>query len=441
MADPIEKILRELDQPVEPRPEFGHRLLDQLLDSLGSTTSVAPPARPRFPFLRELVAAAALLVFAIGLAVAFSVLRSSRQPSTSPSPPPQRPSPAVILFSDAGNANQVDGMTWDGQSVTVTRVPNANPNPAGASSSNPAGTLFVDFPKIVDRSGRVVAELTGGPYADSSANIFFGTWADDELHYCQVVPFLARGTKPEVGTLQLMTPGGRPRDVARVGIQAPGANTLGVTVCSVLADRAVVIQREQTFIQYWVVQLSSGRVLWTHNRKSTCPPPVPTASACGITNVVASRDGRYIAEEIPTRTSFIYRPDGSKAEDILTGPSTIYGPDGSPVGNVDGSVRAFSWDGSLAVIYSNGGRASVIRWANGTVIWTAPLGKKIWGFQPEPGGTSLAVLTGDPAAGYGRPTSPLVLYLVSSDGRVIGQHEVGWSLLACLPIACGGAAW
>lgn len=59
MADPTEQILRELDQPVEPRLEFGTRLLDQLLDSLGATTSVAPPARPRFPFLRELVAVAA----------------------------------------------------------------------------------------------------------------------------------------------------------------------------------------------------------------------------------------------------------------------------------------------------------------------------------------------------------------------------------------------
>ncbi len=404
----------------------------------------------------ELAAGIAAVVIAAIVIGSFAYIRAVSRPHTV-SPPTHsvpRPSPAltrplnvdpatpVLLFNDAGDNYQVDGMTWDGRSGALTEVPTGGQNLVPAESSNPAGTLFVAFPNILDRSGRVVAKLSG-PYSDPRMNDFLGAWADDEQHYCQVAPALAAGANPLPGTLQLTTPRGTPRNVVKVGNQGPDGSTLTVTVCSVLADRAVVVQREQSFIQYWVVQLSNGRVIWTHNLNSTCPPPIPTVSGCGLANVVASRDGRYVAEVQPTNTSFIYRPDGSKAEVLPTGPSTIYGPNGSPVRNIDGAVSAFSWDGSLALVtVSSAGRArmSLIRWMDGTVIWTAPDGKKIWGVQPEPGGTSLAILTGDPA-GYGRPSTPIVLQVVSSDGRVIGQQEVGWSLLACLPIACGGAAW
>ena len=417
MADPIEKILRELDQPVEPRPEFGTRLLDQLLDSLGSTTPVAPPARPRFPFLRELAAAAAVLVFIAGLAIAFSVLRSGRQPSTSPSPAPPRPSPALtqplnvspatalILFNDLGNPLQVDGMTWDGQSGKLIQVPDAGQNTMSAESSNPAGKLFVAFPNILDTSGHVVAKLAGGPYADPGVGMYFvGTWADDGFQYCQVVPIFG-GTSPVTGILQLTTPGGTPRDVVRVGTQASGENTLTVSTCSVLADRAVVIQADPNpspygpapLIQYWVVQLSTGHILWTHD-----------LTGKGVANVVASRDGRYVAE------------------DQTTGATTIYGANGSQVGHVNGWVQTFSWDGALAIVVANGGRATVVRWSDGKVVWTLPADDRLSGFQPEPGGTSLAVQTING-----------VLYVVSSNGRVVAQRRVAsGALLACNPRAC-----
>ena len=417
MADPIEKILIDLDQPVEPRPEFGARLLDQLLDSLGATTTVSPPARPRFPFLRELAAAAAVLVFIAGLAIAFSVLRSNHQPSTSPSPPPLRPSPAltqplqvspttpVILFIDLGNGLQVDGMTWDGQSGKLTQVSDGGQNTSGAESSNPAGTLFVAFPNILDRSGHVVAKLAGGPYADPGVGMYFvGTWADDERHYCQVVPIFG-GTGAVTGTLQLTTPGGTPRDVVRVGTQAAVENTLTATTCSLLGDRAVVIQADTNpgpngsaqLVQYWVVQLSTGHVLWTHDLRNK-----------GIANVVASRDGRYVAEV------------------QSSGATTLYGANGSPSGHINGWVQTFSWDGALAIVVANGGRATVVRWSDGKVIWTLPADDRLSGFQSQPGGTSLAILTVNS-----------VLYVVSSDGRVIAQREVAsGSLLACGPRAC-----
>ena len=386
----------------------------------------------------EFAAGIAAVVLAAIVIGSFAYIRAVTrpQPVTPPIPGPSPtltqplivdPTTPVILFNDLGNDLQVDGMTWDGRSGKVTHVPSGEQGSSSGEASNPAGTLFVHFPNILDRSGRVVARLSDGPYFDTRVIDFWGVWADDEYHYCQVVALPPAGTNPEPATLQLTTPGGSLRGVVRIGSQLSTATSVQVTVCSMLADRAVVIQREQSFIQYWVVQLSSGDVMWTHHFDNTCPPPLPTTvTACGIPNVVASRDGRYIAVVQPTGTS------------------TIYGPNDSPVGVVHGLVRAFSWDGSLAVVASPASRASeerssVIRWMDGAVIWTGPPGKYIWAFQPEPGGTSLAILTADP--GYGYPSSPGTLYIVSSDGRVLAQRELGaGSLLVCRPV-CGGAAW
>ncbi|HEY1420583.1 MAG TPA: hypothetical protein VGG90_07720 [Candidatus Dormibacteraeota bacterium] len=270
-----------------------------------------------------------------------------------------------------------------------------------AESSTPGGSLFVAFPHFYDRQGRVVATLKGGPYSDPAVGEYFvGTWADDDHHYCQVQPRFG-GAAAVTGTLQLTTPGGAPRDVVHIGSQAASENTLRVGACSVLADQAVLVQAAtsgsggNTIDEYWVVQLSSGHVLWTRD-----------LTGAGVARVIASRDGRYVAE------------------DATSGATTIFGPGGSVVGHVSGLVEAFSWDGSLAAVVSSGG-ASVVRWNDGTVVWTVPTGEALSGFQPEPGGTSFAIRTVNGA-----------LYVVSAAGRVIAQRDVP-DLLGCIPAQAG----
>src|ERR1700693_6135340 len=235
----------------------------------------------------------------------------------------------VILFTDAGNSNQIDGLTWDGQRAgKITEIPSpfqsmcqttgttevcSSPPVGGgapplnsAESSNPDGSLFVAFPYFYDRSGRVVATLKGGPYSDSAVGEYFvGTWADDDHHYCQVQPQFG-GAAAMTGTLQLTTPGGAPRDVVHIGSQAASENTLTVGACSVLADRAVLVQAAtsgsggNTIDQYWVVQLSSGHVLWARDLRGA-----------GVARVIASRDGRYVAEVPTSGATTIFGPSGS----------------------------------------------------------------------------------------------------------------------------------
>jgi hypothetical protein len=457
MTDSLERVLLDLHFEVpaglverakaaaalaEPEPLRGGRTLPDTRPQEWTR----PPADPRRPMNRrwEWAAGIAAVVIAAIVIGSFVYVRSITRPHevtppiTSPPPGVPRPSPSltqplsvdpstpVILFGDAGNPNQIDGMTWDGRAGKVTEIAaqgqsvcqvtattqTCSPPPmgggapplTGALSSTPKGTLFVAIPYFYDRSGHVVATLAGPPYSDypNVGLYFIGTWADDELHYCQVLPIF--GAVP--GTLQLTTPGGTPRSVAQIGMQSANENVLTVTSCSVLADRAVVVQVNPSPgpdgnapHQYWVVQLSNGRVLWTHD-----------LSGSGVARVVASRDGRYVAE---------VQPDGN---------TTIIGPSGASVGRVTGAVEAFSWDGTLAVAVSGDGQASVVRWSDGTTIWTVPAGEGMSGFQPEPGGTSFAVHTVNGA-----------LYVVSSDGRVIAQRDAP-GLLGCLPVRCASSS-
>jgi hypothetical protein len=371
----------------------------------------------------ELAAGIATVALAAIVIGTFAYIRLAARPHTvappitTASPSPSVPGPILtlplnvdpakplILFDDAGDGLQVDGMTWDGQLGKVTQTPyHFYGVGLTAQSSNPSGTLIYAPPNILDRTGRVVAAFPGQV-------TFPGTWADDELHYCQIASIQASDTGAVSRTLQLTTPGGTPRDVALVSAQDRSANAFAVTVCSVLADRAVVITGTPNvyggngFKQYSVVQLSSGHILWTRD-----------LSGNGVANVVASRDGQYVAEV------------------QSTGLTTIYSAtNGTMVAHVNGWVEAFSWDGSLAVVVANDRRTSVLRWSDGTVVWRVPPGQSLVGFQPEPGGPSLAILTSSGASSHDS-----VLYVVSSGGRVLGQREMPIDfLLGCSPISWG----
>lgn len=424
MDDLIQSKMHEALEVEQPDSGLRSRILSSLpTDNRSDLThkSGATPMGRR----TELAAGIAAVLLAALVIGSFAYIRAVTRPQTvappvtSPLPSPlvtgppptlaqplnASPSAPVILFRDAGSSFQVDGMTWDGRLGMVAQIPSGGDFTDSGEASNPAGTLFVSFPNILNRAGHAVAKLAGGPYADPAVGMYFvGTWADDELHYCQVVPIFG-GANPVAGTLQLTTPGGVPHNVAQVGMQDASTNSLTVTACSVVADRAVVVHvdpnpgpgGQQLVTQYWVVQLSNGRVLWTHD-----------VNGKGITNVVASRDGRYLAEV------------------QSSGTTTIYGANGSQVGQANGYVQTFSWDGSLAVVVTGGGLVTVVRWGDGTVVWTAPPLQGLSGFQAEPGGSSLAILTANST-----------LYVVSSDGRVVAQAEVrAGGLLGCPPRDC-----
>ena len=298
----------------------------------------------------------------------------------------------LILLHDPATVGQIDGIAWDGRSTR--RVGDGG---VDGGTSNPAGTLYATGTDIRDRTGKVV-----GPLANTPPKTARVAWADDEIHYCQVVPAMYGGRGPRNAILQLVAPGGNASNIASIGTYGPTQNTPVPTVaaCSVENDRAVVSEATVSpgfSVRDWVVQLSTGRILWTHTIKLPGSP-------AGV-GIVATHDGQFVAQSI-------FSPTSANA--------TIYGPDGLAIAHVAGWVDAFSWDGSLAVTSPSAtSPVSLVRWQDGTVVWTGQAGLPFRTARSEPGGTRIAIglianMSADPTVA---PT--INLYVVSADGRLV----------------------
>ncbi len=335
---------------------------------------------------------------AIGVSVVIRGLHPKNDVTSHPSPTPVStlaPTPMsqllkvpattpVILFRDPVDNQQLDGITWGGSARGRVAT---NPDIERGFVQNPAGTLYGFTGYIRDRTGAVVAS----PAVNTKG--FPGTWADDGQHYCSMV---SKSALPPAGgepaTLQVTAVGQAPRNVVQVAHMYDQASS-GVVACSVVKDRAVVAQGTSigTAVQFWVVQLSTGRVLWTR----------PSG------DIRASSDGQYIAEITYNQAT------GSST-------TTIFSTTGAVLGHVAGRVEAFSWDGSLAVqMEASGGPVSVINWRTGAVVWSGPAGAGYYDAMPEPGGQRIAVWLLDPQHPQAGGFPPRNLYIVGADGKAV----------------------
>jgi hypothetical protein len=373
-----------------------------------------PPLRLAAGLLAVLLAAAgvAALVLARHATPARRVTPAVTAPPTVEPSPTSPPAPArsafhattalgvpdtepVILFIDGADPGQVDGVTWDGRAA-------GSVGPAdlvGALDPEPTGHLYQSLTAIRDRAGQVVGQA---PTDKSTV-----TWSDDGRHYCRIdaaSPPPAGGTP---ATLQLGAPGEPARGVTQVGTVHEQA-AVSMAACSVSSDRAVVVQRGggQFDLQTWVVQLSTGRILWTRSYDPANP-----------VSITASRDGRFVAE----MTTAL----GSGGPPAVT--TVIRDATGAVAGRVSGSVLAFSWDASLAVVVnarSADGPISVIQWQDGITVWSVPPGpgpsslqRSVISAFPEPGGQRIAVVLVSLDPSTVRSRQPADIYAVGPDGR------------------------
>jgi hypothetical protein len=351
------------------------------------------------------VAIVLIAASAVGLTVVLRVLHSSSLAGPHPTPtirpvptatPSLAPTPMaknlnvpattpVILFHDPANFLQIDGITWDGSASG--RV-GSNPNAYSAVLTNPTGSLYATTQDIRDRTGAVVSQWRGTSKGLPQA------WADDGQHFCTIVSPIPHGEPGGVpATLQLTAVGGAPRNVAQAG-RVFDQTSVGVVACSVQNDRAVVTQNNSlgTASQFWVVQLSTGRILWTR----------PSS------DIVASRDGRYVAE-------IVY-----DLQTHQTATTTIYSSTGKVLAHFKGSLSAFSWDGSLAVAAENATASlEVVRWSDGTVIWRGPSNGHRLAALAEPSGDGFAILLSDPRFPWKDGFYPGDLYVVGRNGTAV----------------------
>lgn len=328
-----------------------------------------------------LIAAIVITTFALvkagGRTSAVPVATPSPRVQASPTPlakqlsvPPGTP---VILYHDPVNFDQLDGVTWDGQ--TSGRV---GTGAANGGVGSPDGSKF--------------ATLT-------TKDAGVGFWADDSIHRCMVVR-----TKPSdvtgPGMLQIVAGGEAPKDVARVGtIGASGLDAGGpnVVACSPAADRAVVYQAGGQgigVVEFWVIQLSTGRTIWSGGN--------------GIW-ISASHDGRYVALT------------------AQSGTSTVYGDHGQVVGHVEATVFAFSWDGNAAVVAYGGfgGNPAILNWRTAQTMWVPPTDAiyKYWQAFSEPGATHFAIGAIEPSLKNTNGFQPVDLFVVEENGYQVFEMK------------------
>jgi hypothetical protein len=318
-------------------------------------------------------------------------------PSGNPSPTPVSApltvpeSAPVIFFRDAANFEQVDGVTWDGVVGVAAGTPEYH-------ASSPSETLFGTPTAILNRKGAVVNR---GAFGLKS---FAATWADDDVHFCLIEPLDTLGANGIPATLRDGSVEGGISTIMQVGKIYEQVATY-VASCSFEADRAIVVQSGGQGIgvaQYWVVQVSTARVLWTHDFAGR---PMPGS-------IVASHDSRYIAENYDA-------PSGAQT-------STVYAGDGSKVTQFNASVGGFSWDDSTVVLWSRQAPspAFTVKLATGQTIWASPTasGVSLWGVRAEPNGEGLAIGLANPTSSPAPSTAgypPVDLYLLGADGVVI----------------------
>jgi hypothetical protein len=340
---------------------------------------------------------AAVLIAAIVITT-FALIRGVGRPIATPAASPTATAPnlsvsdstPILVIRDSLAFQQIDAITWDGKAVG--KLPFA----VDGFSPNPAANLFASGGTIRDRSGAVLASGSFG------FKFFQGTWADDEVHFCLITPLDNPGPSGVPTTLHLIDAHtGSSREVVKIGTLNEQTSVM-VAACSVQFDRAVVVQSAGQGVgtaQYWVVELSTGKILWSHNFQESKALPV---------QIVSSRDGQTIAE--------------SQGQS-----SALFGLGGAVIGHIAGSVRIFSWDGSLALVDAGtgGGPARIVRISDGGTVWSGPSGSGfyVYSYGAEPAGASLAVGLHNPANTDVKGLAAVDLYIVAPDGHVVAQMK------------------
>jgi hypothetical protein len=323
--------------------------------------------------------------------------------------PPSAGAGPLIWYQTARLANPVPQPTqqialdWNGAVVGMLRV-------LGNANQLPDGSRLWVGDNLLDQTGAVVGQLTilkGGP-----------TWGDDSRQRCQMSTASGNGPTGQSSTEPAWLfagPIGSPMHrVAQVG-EYGGQTGPQVAACSPLSDRAVVVQNAIAWgREVWVLRLSNGAVLYHHLY----------GSQEVSTSIVASHDGRYLAEEL-------------MPGDAVFGDTQIRRTsDGAIVARLTRqAVVGFSWDGTRVVTtpaYQSGApnEVRVVDWQRSQILWRSSLPQ---GAQPglgrvdvlaRPDSADLAIAIGLVSTN-GQPDQYEGLWMVRGDGMarqvVVGQ--------------------
>jgi len=285
-------------------------------------------------------------------------------PAPSSSPPA---TPDLIWYSgqNAAAASGLNGIDWTGKQVKTLKYVGTVQSPDGRRIYN-SGTPSTDIYDV------------DGNRAGSIASYSPSMWADDSRQFCGITyktPSVPRNlvTMPLDGSVHVVAP------ISLTDVPGTMPQEVSLAACSDLAGRAIVVGAANGHVSSMaMISLTDGSVIY-----QTRYPNL-------LTHLVASHDGRYLAEQLAGSAN------GTSTTLIRELPA------GTVVGQVTGiTVQGFSWDGTLVAggMQGNSGLtgAEVIRWQDRQVLWNqcgcpSPFAVRVIA-QPE--GTKLAVGTFD----------------------------------------------
>jgi WD40 repeat protein len=230
---------------------------------------------------------------------------------------------------------------------------------------NKGASLFDQAP---DGSRLMVSDPTGLTVFTSDGRVldflttYQGMWADDSKHLCAVstldggpgIVWQQVSASKSIGFPQpawvfLALPGGARKPGAEVGTFSPHGGILPIA-CSPASNRLVVATKFTTeVVSVAVYRLSDGQRL-----RQWQPGSVTSGTGSLTDNIVASHDGRWLAENTQI---------GSQIREVSTGTILATLP--------RGQVVAFSWDGSRILVGGFNGRISLRDWRQGRDLWMA----------------------------------------------------------------------
>lgn len=296
---------------------------------------------------------------------------------------------------DANRPYRMLALDWNGALVGSLYT-------TGPAFQAPDGTRLYLGTGYADQAGALLAPpfgLKGGP-----------GFADDSRHVCAMRN--ANGgdfgaVEPEPSWLFSGPIGGPLHRVAQAG-QVGGQSAPRIVACSYQNDRAVVVEEVIAWTsEVRCFQLSTGALVYQHQYKS----------GEVVSSLVASHDGRYLAEQTMSSDAQGHQFSG----DTLIRRTS----DGAVVARLAGQgVVAFSWDGPRVLtvpVYGsvNAGEVRLVDWERGQILWrlAEPAGvspdQAYVSALARPGGTDFMV--GVAADGTGRlPVDQL--WLVHANG-------------------------
>jgi hypothetical protein len=187
-----------------------------------------------------------------------------------------------------------------------------------------------------------------------------------------------------VWALNEKLPGHAVRQVAVIARdQGIGQTGISLAACSVPNDVAILVRTTISWVaEVWVVKLSDGKVMAHH-----------TYTASMFDSVVASPDGKYIAENSSIFTSSP-NPQGALLNQIRRVPDwSVVATLGTP----GPQVLSFSGDGSLvltAKLPISAGKPShlgLLDWRSGSELWHYDGPGQLGSFLAQPNGHDFAI--------------------------------------------------